>query len=117
MLGANRQSGNSARAPRRADARLAADTWWALGTPHYRSASARHANQTRTRLAGSAEQRVQSGKVPVDDPGHALHGPDAVALALAVGCGSGQHRDLLVDVGAGEHAEAVHVPVIGHRMR
>src|SRR5215472_14601223 len=123
MFGANRQSGNSARAPRRADARMLADPGRALATPHYRSADARQANRptcadvtagqpacrywladqrTCVRIApeASAEDRVQSGEIPVDDAGYVLDRLDPVGLRLPAGRWSRQDRQLIVDVAA-----------------
>src|SRR5215472_9781599 len=129
MFGANRQSGNAARAPRRADARLAADPGWALGTPHYRSADMRQANRptctdvppsqpTRAyRRETSAEDRVQPREVSVDDPGDVLHGLDAVGRGLTPGRRGAQDGHLVADAVPGEHSEAVNEPVSGRRMR
>src|SRR5215469_11926070 len=66
---------------------------------------------------GSAEDRVQSGEVPVDDAGDVLRRLDAVALGLPPDRKVVQDRHLVVDIGPGENPEAIDNPVIGRRMR
>src|SRR5580693_4793792 len=57
--------------------------------------------------------RLSARDVPVDDPGRRVHGGDSVGLARVP---AREDRDLISDVVAAEHPDAVDVPVAAGRI-